>query len=431
MKHPILALFALLFALACKQSEPKKAAPPSEPFRWQVAEYDSTEAVWMIWSKYDHKRGFSNAKASLEIIAALLPHTNVRVVVPDDSTAAWITDKLTPERHLIGKLQFFKANYNEFWARDMGPTFVRDSVGQISMVDFGFSGWGYNAPTDSVIFDDERLDEQVAQSLGLPYRSTNMVTEGGDHETNGKGTFILCEAVETTRNPTMSKAQIEGEFRKMLGARQVIWMKEGLYEDDHTNRGPIRGPNGKKYYNVVTTNGHVDEFVRFVADDTVLLAEADSTEVAEGDPIALENKRRLDQNLRILQATRTAEGKPLRIIRMPMPKAIFGTMSTGDGVYDIISSMEYPPDQPFPKGKTVAVIAAASYLNFLVANDAVLMPYYWKKGAPQAIKQQDEAAKAIIQGVFPDRKIIALDVLAINWGGGGIHCITRNQPSGN
>jgi agmatine deiminase len=431
MKNIIHILIATaVFMAACKHKSQHKpqAVAPKPVYRWQVAEFEPTEAVWLIWGKYDHKRGFSNAKASLDIMDALLPHTKICLVVPNDSVRHWVSTKLPAEALSSGKIRFFESDYNEFWARDMGPTFVRDTASNLSMVDFNFSGWGYTTPKDSAIFADEKLDENIAKALNLPIVSTDMVTEGGDHETNGKGIFLLCEAVEMTRNPQMSKAQIEENFRKHLGAKQVVWMKEGLYEDDHCNRGPIRGPRGKKYYNVVTTNGHVDEFVRFVAEDMVLLAEVDSLELLEGDPIAMENKRRLDENLRILQAFRTAAGKPLRIRRIPLPKAIFGTMSKGDAVYDIISEMHHPPDAPFPKNKTINVIAAASYLNFLIANDCVLMPFYWKKGMGNDVKKRDAAAKAILQGIFPDKKIIPLDVLSVNWGGGGIHCITRNQP---
>jgi agmatine deiminase len=103
-------------------------------------------------------------------------------------------------------------------------------------------------------------------------------------------------------------------------------------------------------------------------------------------------------------------------------------METGDGVYDIIKNYSYKDGTVFPKGKPVKVIAAASYLNFLIANDCVLMPKYWKEGLPLAVKERDAEALSILQSVFPGKKIIALDVLAVNLGGGGIHCITRNEP---
>ena len=111
-----------------------------------------------------------------------------------------------------------------------------------------------------------------------------------------------------------------------------------------------------------------------------------------------------------------------------MPKHTFITLQTGDGVYEAIKDFDYKDGSVFPKGKRVKIIAAASYLNFLIANDCVLMPTYWKEGISLDVKKRDAEAMSVLQSVFPNKKIIPMDVLAVNMGGGGIHCITRNQP---
>ncbi len=104
-------------------------------------------------------------------------------------------------------------------------------------------------------------------------------------------------------------------------------------------------------------------------------------------------------------------------------------MQPGDGVYDQISEMKFSDGTIFPKGKTIDVVAAASYLNFLIANDKVLVAKYWREGMPLKIKRRDEEAQRILQSAFPGRKIIPIDALAINFGGGGMHCITMNEPA--
>jgi agmatine deiminase len=228
----------------------------------------------------------------------------------------------------------------------------------------------------------------------------------------------------------MSKAQIEEAYTRTLGVKHFIWFKQGVHEDDHTHLGPIKAPGGIEAYTVLTTNGHVDEFARFANARTILLAKVDSADLAK-DPIARENHRRLEENFAILKNAVDQDGQPFRIVRMPMPPSILWKMQPDDPVYQVISEMEFPPEHVFPKGKEINVVAATSYLNFLVSNGIVLGQKYWKKGLVPDIQERDEEARRILQQVFPGRKIVMLDALSVNWGGGGIHCITMHEPAVN
>jgi agmatine deiminase len=399
-------------------------APPKTLRR--PAEFEPTAAVWLLWSNYDHSAGVSNAQATFDIIEALLPYTKVKLVVPSDSILQIVQARFKENNIPKDQLTMYQFPYREFWARDMGPSFVIDEKGQLAVTDFNFSAWGYAPKGDSLAALDEKLDERIAAVLKAPLRSSDIYTEGGDHEINGLGTIILTESVEMTRNPTMSLAQIEAEFKRMLGVSHFIWLKNGLREDDHTFTGPMKDAQGQSIYTVLTTNGHTDEYVRFVSPTTLLLAEADANST---DPIEQENARRLEASYQILKQAKDQDGKPFTIIRIPLPYPIVKTMQPGDAVYDMISTFDYTDGSIFPKGKPVQVMAASSYLNFTIANGCVIMPKYWKEGADISIKQRDEAAMAILQKAFPDKKIIPLDVLAVNLGGGGIHCITMNEPA--
>jgi agmatine deiminase len=433
MKSILFSVFIAVVLLACKQNDAKQlvvappTAPPATPSFYQAAEYDPTAYVWLLWSNYPHKRGYSNEQVTCQIIEAVLPYAPVRLVVPDSATAQRVKKMLPAQAIEMNVIKIVQLPYREFWARDMGPAILTNGAGQKALADFNFSAWGYSAPTDEVVAKDEKLDERIATIFELPVISTNLITEGGDHETDGDGTFILTESVELTRNPTMTKAQIEAEFSRVLGAKRFIWLEKGLREDDHTFQGPVEVEKGLFAYPVLTTNGHSDEYVRFVNDSTVLLAAPDSAALATS-PLERENARRLEAAFQRLQNSTTATGKKLQIIRMPLPYPIVDWMGPGDEVYEQISVMEYTNGHKFPKGKQVRTIAAASYLNFLITNGVVLMPRYWKPGLPERIKQRDAAAQAIMQSVFPNKKIVTLDVLSVNWGGGGIHCITRNEP---
>ena len=417
---------ALLFCLSCNNNASEKKpilAYPEKGCR-QAAEFEPTEAVWLLWSNYDHKNGVSNASVTLSIIQALLPYTHVKLVFANDSIFQKVLPQL-PSNALKNKtLETVILPYREFWARDMGPAFILKD-GRLAIADFNFNGWGYNETTDPTTIQDEKLDEKIAALLHIPVVSTDLITEGGDHEVNGKGTLILTESVEKSRNPNMTLTQIEAEFKRVLGAKKIIWLKQGLYEDDNTCTKVLTNKEGEKVYNPLTTNGHCDEYVRFVNPTTVLLAEVDST---ERDPISLENAKRLAAAYDILKAATDQDGHPLSILRIPLPKHTFVDLQSGDGVYDVISTFTYKDGSVFPKGKPVKIITASSYLNFLIANDCVLMPVYWKTGGDLSVKIRDEEALLVLQSVFPKKKIIPIDALAVNMGGGGIHCISRNQP---
>jgi len=311
----------------------------------------------------------------------------------------------------------------------MGPNFVELTNGQKAVVDFGFNAWGY---TDSDSMDDytirmEKFDERVAELRDLPLIQTDLISEGGNREVNGEGILMVTETVEKDRNPDMTLAEMEAEFRRVLGIEKVIWLKEGLVEDQHTFLGTLPLEDNEVAYTAVTTNGHIDEFARFVNDSTIVLASVKERD--QEDPIGAENHRRMVENYEILKNATDQNGKPFRIVRMPLPQLILGKMKPGDSVYDFISSLNYEDGSNFPVGEDVTVIAAASYLNFLITDEVVIGQKYYSEGMDPAIEARDQEAAEILQQLFPQRKIVMIDALAVNFGGGGIHCITMNEPS--
>lgn len=162
---------------------------------------------------------------------------------------------------------------------------------------------------------------------------------------------------------------------------------------------------------------------RFANVNTVLLAEV-TFEDAKKSPISLSSRIRLENNWQILRQA----APDLKVIRMPVPDPIITTMAPGDGVYDYIKDLNYAK-KPFPKGKPIKVIQAASYLNFLISNGKIITSKFYKPGRPIGLKAKDAKAIQILKEAFPGYKIIAIDSEAINLGGGGIHCITQQMPT--
>ncbi len=267
----------------------------------------------------------------------------------------------------------------------------------------------------------------VADQCGYDLRTSSLISEGGDRTFNGKGSMITVEAVELQRNPYMTRDEIEEEFKKVFNLSNVIWLKRGVYDDDKALSGLLPGPDGlNSIMTAVATGGHIDEHCRFVSEDTVLVAEV-TQEEADKDPIARINYERLETNVKILENSFTQDGRRLKIKRIPTPVSLFTTMKKGDGVYDYYYE-KYFDGFVYPIREELNIIAAASYCNFLITNGAVLAPEYWKPGLPASIKKKDHQARKILESLFPGRKVYTFDVKVLNFGGGGIHCITQQQP---
>ncbi|WP_299531246.1 agmatine/peptidylarginine deiminase [Ulvibacterium sp.] len=425
MKIPIVSiLIPTLLFWGCNASLDKKPEPLK--VTRQMGEFETIDALWLIWPTTDHKEGESVEKVTLAIIDALISDLNLVISCSDDQILEKAKSTLGQKYPNLKNLIFHVIPSVELWARDMGPVFVEMENGKHAIADFNFNSWGYSDTLDQSSQIEEQYDEKAAELLDLPIISSTMISEGGNRELNGKGTLVVTETVEQGRNPGMSKTAMEAEYQRLLGVTKTIWLKKGLLEDSHTFLGPLSISDGKKAYTVVTTNGHVDEFARFVNHSTLLLAQIDSTELE--DPMARENHRRLEENFEILSNSSDQDGNPLKIVRLPLPQTILTTLDPGDYVYDYIKTLDYQDGSQFPDGDTITVVAPASYLNFIITNSVVLGQKYWREGMSEKLKRQDAEAKRILQTVFPEKKVVMLDALAVNLGGGGLHCISMHQP---
>ncbi len=256
--------------------------------------------------------------------------------------------------------------HNDTWARDHGfiTVFEEESTAKSQkpkalLLDFCFNGWGEKFPAE--------LDNEINRHLyergivsGTYEPHLDFVLEGGSIESDGKGTIFTtqCCLMAPHRNKPLTKEEIEERLKEWLGAKRIVWLQHGsLIGDD--------------------TDGHIDTLMRICPDDTLLYTGAD-----EEHPDLL----KMEQEL---QALRTMEGKPYRLLKLPLPRPI------------------YDEDYRLP----------ATYANYLVINGAVLVPTY---GQPDL----DTEAMRIIGEAFPDREIVGIDCLAVIWQHGSLHCCT-------
>lgn len=395
------------------------------------AEFEKQDTVWVGWLTRQYIRGYETDPVFLNVVKALVPHVKVRICVPDATQKKHIEDLLNKNSIPVGNISFYVIPFTmPFW-RDFGPIFtIAKGAKKMSIADFSFNFWNYLPESHSESRLLERIDRTTAKTMGVPSRMTRLISEGGGREMNGKGTILLTEACEFARNPNMSREEIEAELTEMLGVNKFIWLKKGTVDDDKYNTSTLPGPGGKGIaYRSASANNHIDEYCRFVAPDTILLAEVTEAESAKG-PEERENRRRMEENYEILKMARDQDGKPFKIVRIPMPEKLYFTAEQDDEIYaSLLSTGNFTDGTRFPFGDAVKVVPAQSYCNFLISNGVVLAQKYWKKGLSDLIRDKDEAAIKVLREVFPDREIIAIDAVALNFVGGGIHCATQQQPS--
>lgn len=430
-------LLALLSLGSCTKNNP---LPTGASIR-VPAEWEPQESVWMSWPTYDNKHDWPATEVYAAIFKAVLPTAYIDLVIPDEAARqeaiALMQSNGIPQSLIDSKMRFHVMDYADIWLRDTGPIFVKagDST---AAIDFKFDGWGWGlsfikdeAYKDGILLD-EGLDRRIAASQNIPYIPSSLILEGGALEFNGKGTVLVSEDVVFQRNPGWTKAAVEAEFKRLFGTRKVIWLKGYLGNDAHpVINAPFEVQFGdvlQPVYTLLTTNGHTDEFIRFINDHTVLLAEAPSAEEAAHNPIAAKSRETILATKEILQSSTTESGKPFVIIDFPEVKPLYVDLDSNDDMYNLMATLNFAAvGKPGIDGNLpIKGVLAASYLNYFVINDVILLARY--AGYDPAMAAHDETAKQKLQQAFPGKNIIQVDARAINVGGGGIHCITKQMP---
>ena len=393
--------------------------PAATPDRFTYpAEWQPHDAMWIGFRTL--AEGNSHDLLLQQVVKSLVSHVRVKVIVEEQN--------LLPE----GKAYFSALGLNpsdfdlvvqkptHFWFRDPGPLFLINHTGQLAVGDFQNSNYANVAPThfSQLALAYEKIDKTVARQLGLETIPSRAVLEGGAFEVNGQGT-ILLSAVTAKRNPEFTRGDLETEILRTLGQRKVVWLKDGLAEDP-SGFSRIVG----NYWGV-GTGGHTDEFVRFVDSSTLLLAWPDAEDQASGNPLARINARRMAENQALLRQATDQDGQPFEVIHFPVPDLLVRPYQIPEAEIEVFRQQD-----PLLKiGDTVLLTAATSYLNYVITNDVILLPAYWQQGRPVSMKKKDRQARAIMERYFPKREIIQLDPTTLNFLGGGMHCITQQQPA--
>ena len=348
---------------------PKRPTPAELGYR-MPAEWAPHRGTWLSWPHCEASWPGKFAPVPgifAEMVRLLAPHEEVHINVSGPDMAADVLELLRPFALAPGRVVLHENPTNDAWCRDHGPCFVQralDGRAEQAIVDWDYNAWGGKYPP----FDlDDVIPTRIGAAYDIPVFHPGIVMEGGSLDVNGAGTLITTEAclLHPNRNPDLSREDIERCLRDYLGVRQVLWLGEGIVGDD--------------------TDGHVDDLTRFTDQQTVVT-------VVEDDPTD-DNYKPLQENLKRLASMTDQDGRPLRVVTLPMPR---------------------PLDH---EGQRLP----ASYANFYIANGVVLLPAY--------DPPRDEVARATLQELFPTRRVIPLDAVDLAWGLGAFHCVSQQWPA--
>lgn len=369
--------------------------------------------------------------ASFEMITHLSKEMKVYCFVVD-SAANNFKKKFADAGANIDSIHFLPSTFDFSYAARDGLLFMKNRNDEKQLVNFQWNlyGWYFDTAYKDYMESDKKkraaYTKQYASAFPYPVVTSAMVNEGGAIETNGKGTIIQTESVNMHRNPGMSKEQQEAELKRVLNAKKIIWLKDGV-ADDPFGWGTLITQN----YFGIGVRGHVDEFCRFVNANTILLAYPDSLE-AETDPVKKITLERMKVNFEILKNATDQDGKPFTIIKMPVPDINYmtfalDTVSNKDEIKFLSQQILYE-QKNFSVGDTVHFVPSSSYVNFLITNNTIFQAKYWEEGKPETLKAKDEKARKILEQYFPRRKVIQINPIQLNYRGGGLHCWSMQVP---
>ncbi len=326
----------------------------------QPAEWQPHRACWLAFPSHRDLWLEYLDRVQAEFVAlakAIATSEQLEILVLEETA--------THAKQLLGDLpaRFHQIPFGDIWMRDMTPIYVKNTDGKLGALHFQWNGWGGKY----MLEHDDRVAAKILQTLDIPQFMFDWVLECGAIEVDGEGTCLTTKQclLNPNRNPHLDQEAVESGLKAALGVEKILWIEEGLLNDH--------------------TDGHIDTIARFIAPHKIMCMEPTS----EDDP----NYQVLKDIGSQLENMTDAKGRKIDVVRIPSPNLVLDD-----------------------EGQ----IMPASYLNFYISNDSVIIPIY---GSPN-----DDLAVQAIAKHFPNRKVIGLSAKHILLGGGAFHCITCHQP---
>lgn len=356
------------------------STPKQDGFR-MPAEFEEQTGVWMIWPERNDnwRNGAKPAQEAFANVAKAISKYEQMTVIASESQYENARERLP------GNIRVVEMSNDDAWVRDCGPTFLINDNGCIRAVDWKFNAWG--GLHDGLYFpwaNDDRIARKICEIENVDsYRTEDFVLEGGSIHVDGEGTVLTTEMclLSEGRNPHMTREQIEKKLCDYLNCEKVIWIKDGIDPEE--------------------TNGHIDDVACFVAPGEVACIWTEDKDNPFYDEAQEAYKK--------LCSETDAKGRKLKVHKLCLTKkpVLLEGASTIDSVEGTIARED-------------GEICIASYMNFLIVNNAVIVPQYDDENDSLALEQ--------IKTMFPNREVVGVKTKEVVFGGGNIHCITQQQP---
>ncbi|MBP6299874.1 MAG: agmatine deiminase family protein [Arenimonas sp.] len=327
---------------------------------------DESEPHIRTWMAFGASKKIWGSKLLSEVQRNLASIANTIVEFEPVNMLVREADLAIAKKLVNSKVKLIVFPLDDIWARDTGSVFVFDDMGRKAAIDFNFNGWG----NKQAHAQDTQVAQFMAEAAGVPRVSPRLVLEGGALEVDGQGTGLMTESciLNDNRNPGLSKASVEATLKPLLGLDKIIWLP---------------GVKGKDI-----TDAHIDFYARFVRPGVVVAGyEPDNS---------FDDHEITKTNIALLKNANDAQGRKLVVHVLTGPASIRDKYASDD--------------------------FAAGYLNYYLCNGAVIATEFGDKKA-------DDEAKRILEKLYPDRKVIQLNIDGIAAGGGGIHCVTQQEPA--
>ena len=337
------------------------------------AEWEPQAAVLIAWPNAD--TDWAERLAGVEdtyiaLVAAITRFQRVLICVADDDVETYAEMRLRSNRVDMDRVRFVTVPYDDTWLRDSGPISLR-AGDNFRLLDFRFTGWGGKFDAS----DDDQLVQRLTDARVFTTQARDTIDfalEGGAIDTDGDGTLLTTWQCLHERHPDASREELTRKLAGWLRQDRVLWLDHGALEGDDTD-------------------AHIDTLARFAARDAIVFQACDDpTDSHYADLKAMGDE---------IAALRTKGGQPYRLFPLPWARPVVDIAE--DGTQRRL---------------------AASYANFLIVNDAVLMPAYGDEA--------DDAAAAVLADAFPDREIVQVPCRPLIWQNGSLHCITMQLPEG-
>lgn len=362
--------------------------PKADGF-YMPGEFEPHRGTIMVWPERPGSWPYG-AKAARKAFADI-----IKTIAEGEEVYVAVSNKSYESAHEalggIENVRIFMAETDDAWARDTAPTFVRSGItGKVRAVNWSFNAWGgtYNG-----LYASWKKDDDFAFSFALKYGydiydASPFVLEGGSIHSDGDGTLIVTSEclLSPGRNPSLDREEIEQKLKCYLGAEKVIWLPNGIFNDE--------------------TDGHVDNICAFIKPGEVVLAWTDD----RNDPQFALSKA----DLEVLEKETDAKGRSFKVHKLPIPKN------------HVFVEEEDLKGYEFEEGedeREAGERLAASYVNFYFSNKAVIVPAFGREN-----EESDREAADILGRLCPDRRVVQIPARDILLGGGNIHCITQQIP---